>query len=329
MPVDVARLRVFHAVVEHGSFSKAALALGYTQPALSHHVAKLEQELGVQLIERTPPRSLRVTAPGRALLRHAEAVLARLDDAEREVHAVAGLKAGSLALSTFPTAAATFVPTAIGVFRRRFPEVAVEISEHEPHSSIPRLAAGEFDLALSYEYPSVATRVDPRIETEVLFSDPMAVLLPSDHPLANEDSVQVGELAEEGWITPHDSGCRNAILQACRSVGFTPRVASQTNDYMAMQGLVAAGVGIALVPWLVAAIRVHPDTVLCPLNDGALIRVVMIATRVEGYRSPGAEILTSIFGDVIDTMSSELPLAIGRQSAAIRPGRRRRVSAAG
>ena len=310
MAIEVARLRVFRAVVEHGSFSKAAVALGYTQPALSHHVAKLEQELGVRLLERTPPRGFRVTAPGRTLLRHADAVLARLDDAERDVRAVAGLKGGALTLSAFPTAAATFLPTAVAAFRRQYPDVAVEISEHEPHVALPRLASGEFDLAVAYEYPSVAMPPDRELHSDVLFSDPMAVMLPSGHRLAEQDGLHVGELADERWVTPHESGCRNAILQACRNAGFTPRVASQTNDYMAMQGLVAAGVGIALVPWLVSAIRVHPHTVLRPLSEPALTRVVTIATRTDGYRSPGAPVIAEMLRQAIDDLASWLPLAV-------------------
>jgi DNA-binding transcriptional LysR family regulator len=315
MTLDVARLRAFRAVVEHGSFSKAAAALGYTQPALSHHIAKLEQQLEVRLIERAPPRSLHLTAPGRALLRHAEAVLARLDAAEREVRAIAELRGGSLAIAAFPTAAATFVPTAVGIFRGKFPDVTIEISEHEPYSSIPRLAAGTFDLALSYDYPSVAPQTDQRIHTDVLFSDPMAVVLPASHPLADKDTLRVSDLAGEHWVLPNESGCRTAILHACHNAGYAPQVASRTSDYMAMLGLVAAEVGIALIPWLVAAIRLHPSTVLRPLDEPALTRVVGIATRAEGYRSPGTDVLSSILRDVVDALAAQLPLATGRVPA--------------
>lgn len=315
MAIDVGRLRVFRAVVEHGSFSKAAAALGYTQPAISHHVARLERELGVRLLERTPPRGLRLTAPGRTLLRHADAVLARLDDAQREVRAVAGLESGTLTLAAFPTAAATFVPTAVAAFRRRHPAVAVEISEHEPHVALSRLACGDLDLAVAYEYPSVAGPPEAALRSEALFADPMAVVLTAGHRLADRDSLHVRELAGEPWITPHESGCRTAILQACRNAGFTPRIASRTNDYMAMQGLVAAGAGIALVPWLVAAIRVHPGTVMRRLSEPALTRVVTIATRRHGYRSPGAEVITEMLRDAIDDLAACLPLALSPAAA--------------
>jgi DNA-binding transcriptional LysR family regulator len=316
MTLEVAQLRAFQAVVQHGSFSRAATALGYTQPAMSHHIARLERHLGVQLIERVPPRSLRLTTPGRALLRHAEAVLSQLAAAEREIRAIGSLKAGSLAMAAFPTAAATFVPTAVGIFRDKYPDVTIEISEQEPSGSIPQLAAGTFDLALAYDYPGVVPQTDPRIHTEVLFSDPMAVVLPAGHPLADTDTVRVSHLADEQWVLPNESGCRTAILHVCRNAGFTPQIATQTSDYMAMLGLVAAQVGIALVPWLVAAIRVHPDTILRPLDEPALTRVVGIATRADGYHSPGTEVMSGILRDVISALAVGLPLATNRRSNA-------------
>jgi DNA-binding transcriptional LysR family regulator len=307
MGINVLRLRVFRAVVEHGSFSGAAASLGYTQPAISHHVAKLEQELAVQLLERTP-RGLRITPPGEALLRHADAVLARLDDAEREVRAIAGLSAGSISLAAFPSAAATFVPIAISAFRKRHPDVRIDLIESEANVSVQCLLAGDHDLVVSYTYPQIATQLDARLATDLLFSDAMAVAVPKAHALAERERIHLTDLAEEDWITPHESGCREATIQACRMVGFTPRVVSQTDDYMAMQGLVASLIGVAIMPRLVSAIHLHRGIGLRPLTQRHLTLDVSVATRANGYRSPATLEMTRLLKEAVGALSTELPL---------------------
>src|SRR3954469_12508767 len=135
--LDVRRLTVLREVAQRGSFSAAAEALSFTQSAVSQQIAALERESGTKLIERNP-RGLRLTDAGRALVDHADAILARLDDAEEELAAIAGLRGGRLRLATFQSAGATLVPRAVGEFHRRHPsvELTVALEERDAHGAL-------------------------------------------------------------------------------------------------------------------------------------------------------------------------------------------------
>jgi DNA-binding transcriptional LysR family regulator len=315
--LDVDRLRVFREVATLGSFTAAARKLSFTQPGVSHHVKQLERELGVTLLERSP-RGIRLTPPGRALLDHADAVLLRLADAERDTIEVARQGGGRLGLVAFPTGAATVVPPAVAEFRRRLPEVRLELAEADPPVSLPRLAAGEIDLAVAYHYPILQQRHDPALDWEELFADGMSVCLPAGHELAGAEELELGQLSGEVFAAPYDCVCRDALVQACRQAGFTPEVVSETNDYMAMQGLVASGVGIAVMPRLVATIAVRPEVVLRPLRPGTLTRVVAIVSRRDGFRSHAMRTMQELLHEAAAGIETPgLPLDAPLRAAAL------------
>src|SRR5204862_544552 len=149
--LNVQRLKVLREVAARGSFSAAADALSYTQSAVSQAVARLEAETGVPLLERDR-KGVRPTAAGAALVDHADGILSRLDAAEAEVAAIAGVRGGRLRMASFPTAGATLMPFAIATFRAAHPQVELSLVEGEPEESVPRLRAGELDLVLVYEF---------------------------------------------------------------------------------------------------------------------------------------------------------------------------------
>src|ERR687894_659643 len=140
--LDVKQLRVLKAVAEHGSFSAAAEALSYTQPAISQQIAALERSAGAMLVDRTS-RGVRLTDAGRALVDHAQAVLARLAAAEAELEAIAGVRGGRVRLAAFPTSAASLMPPAVARFVERHPDVELVFSEQEPEEAVHALRAGE------------------------------------------------------------------------------------------------------------------------------------------------------------------------------------------
>src|ERR1700691_2759502 len=148
--LDTRRLRVLCVVAKHGSFSAAATALGYTQPAISRQIATLEAEVGATLVRRVPQGAL-LTDAGRLLVERGKVILARLEDAEAELRGLAGLEGGTLQLASFPSAAASFVPLAIARYRARYPAVELSIVMADPVDSVPRLLAGELDMALSHD----------------------------------------------------------------------------------------------------------------------------------------------------------------------------------
>ena len=295
--LDVKRLRVLREVAARGSFSAAADSLSYTQSAISQQIAALEREAGAQLVERSA-RGVRLTDAGAALVAHTDAILARLDAAERELEAIAGLRGGHLRIVAFPSAAASLVPLAIAEFRRRHPAVELTLEPGEPEESIAALKAGECDLALSLE-AGFRPFEDEQVAKTILLDDPMFLVLAQDHPLAHKPNLSLEDLAGEQWIQGTVGACPDTsiLLRACAAAGFEPRLAFQSDDYTAIQGFIAAGVGVALVPDL-ALVSVRDDIVIRDLGPQAPARRVFAATLSAGYQSPATAAMLQILRDV-------------------------------
>ena len=299
--VDTTRIKVFREVVTHGSFTAAAAALHISQPAVSQHIAKLEQEIGTTLVVRSG-RGLQLTQPGQVLLRRTEQLLAYLREASDEIASVAGADTGQLRMVTFPSAARTIIPPVVGAFRRHVPQVSVTLREAEPPEALPALLAGHYDLAVVYDYPVLATPRDPRQHWQVLAEDDMAAALPAGHRLAAARQVPLAALAAERWVASHPSVCREALELACRQTGFTPIVVSDTNDYLSMLGLVAADVGVAVVPRLIATATIPDGVVLRPLAPNRLRRTVVAVTSRTGHHPPARHKMI----DLLATMTAGL-----------------------
>ena len=210
--LNVARLHVFREVIEHGSFSDAAEALSYSQSAVSQAIATLEAEAGAPLVERSRG-GIRPTSAGAALAGHVGGILARIETAEDEVAAVAAGRGGRLRTASFPTAGATLMPQAIAGFRASHPGVEVTLAEGEPEDIGPRLRAGEFDLALLFEFEGVGDRLTAGLRRFDLLEDPLHLALPADHPLATRRTApRLADLAGESWVqTSRRSPCARHV----------------------------------------------------------------------------------------------------------------------
>jgi DNA-binding transcriptional LysR family regulator len=295
--LDVRRMRVLREVAEHGSIAAAAQALAFTPSAVSQQIATLEREAGVALVERGP-RSIRLTAAGRALVDHTEGILASLDAAEAEIQAIAGVRGGMLRLASFPTAYATIMPAAIGEFRRRHPGVELSLTEADPLLSIARLKSGEIDLALLYEYDYVPLPEDEAVERDFLLDDPIRVLLPRGHREAKRRAVPLEALAGESWITSTArSSCHEFVARSCRANGFEADIGFESDDHGVWQGLVAAGVGVALAPEL-ALENLHPGVEARPVALHPLKRRIYMAYR-SGGRSPAIEAMLDVLRETV------------------------------
>jgi DNA-binding transcriptional LysR family regulator len=299
--LDTRRLRVLCEVARHGSFSAAAAALGYTQPAVSRQIALLEAEAGALLVRRVPQGAV-LTDAGQLLARRAEAILASLEDTENELRALAGLEGGRLRLCSFASAAASIVPLAVARFRARHPAVELTIAMGDPVDSIPRLRAGELDLALSHD-----PLLEGGIETVHLFDDPMYVALPVEHPLAAEARLRLANFAQEPWMLATTNSCPDSrlFLRACHDAGFEPQIAFQNDDYPAILGFVAAGVGVALIPDMVCR-GIRDDVVVRELEPAPPSRPIAAALP-EGYRSPAAAAMLTVLREVSDEWVSSRP----------------------
>jgi DNA-binding transcriptional LysR family regulator len=297
--LNLARLRVLQEVVARGSFSAAAEALDYTQSAVSQAVARLEAETGAPLVVRDR-RGVRATAAGATLLGHAEAILAQVQAAEDELAAVIGLRGGRLRMASFPSAGSTLMPRAVATFRGRHPDITLSLAEGEPDEIAPRLRAGELDLALLFEFPGVREAPDETLRIAPLLEDPLDVALPADHELASRPALTLADLAEEEWVqTSSSSPYARQVVRSCLMAGFEPRVSFESDDYETVQGLVAAGVGVALIPRLALA-RVHAGVIVRSLTPSSPSRSVVVATPPEPSVSPAARAMLQILIDLAE-----------------------------
>jgi DNA-binding transcriptional LysR family regulator len=272
MPIDVRRLRVLREVAAHGSFSAAADALAFTQPAVSRQIATLEAEAGTRLVDRSA-RGVRLTPAGELLVEHAEAILGRLAAAESQLEALAELDAGRLRLGSFATASATLTALAIAAFAEAHPGVELRLVEGRSNETLPLIAAGEIDLAVVTDAGADAPA---DVELEPLMDDPFFVAMPHDHPLADAAEIRMEDLREETWIEGRH--CADALMAAAGAAGFEPRIAFDAAEWIGKQGLVAAGVGITLIPSLALG-TVRDGLVLRSLGPDGPRRHVLLATH--------------------------------------------------
>ena len=295
--LNVGRLKVLTEVVGRGSFSAAAEALSYTQSAVSQAIARLEAETGTTLVVRDR-QGVRPTAAGATLVEHAETIFAQIDAAETDLAAVLGVRIGRLRMASFPSAGATLMPLAIATFREAHPDVSLTLAEGEPEEIAPRLRAGEFDLALLFEFPGVRERPGAGLRSVGLLEDPMHVALPAAHPLADKRALTLGDLRDEDWVqTSASSPCARHVVRSCLGAGFEPRVTFESDDYETVQGLVAAGVGVALIPRL-ALTRLRPEIVVRELAPRSPERKVVAATTVGPGVAPAARTMIRVLSDV-------------------------------
>lgn len=257
--LDPRQLQLLHEVARTGSYSAAARELGFSQPAISYQMRRLEQQVGARLTVRVG-RAMKLTQAGTALLAHTERILAAVRAAENQLAELADGGAGTVRLAAFPSACATLLPTAMAAMRRSNPKVEVRLVQAEPARARELVRRGAADVALGYHYPDLpAPDLDggeAGPERQELLVEDIHLVLPMDHPAASHRLVEVDRLSDATFLVA--SSRFEARLQAlAAAAGFTPKTLTMVDDYVAMQALVAAGFGVALVPDL--AMRAHRD----------------------------------------------------------------------
>ena len=261
-------------------------------------------QAGATLVQRSA-RGVRLTEAGEAVVRHAEAIMARLAEAEAELEAIAGLRGGRLRMASFESAGSTLMPLAIAEFRGRHPAVELSMSLSEPEDCIPQLRSGDIDLAIVFESAIVDTA--DGIERVHLLEDPMYLALPPDHPLAHRRRLRLADLAAEPWVAgAADCECNRLISHACATAGYQPRIVFETDDYSAMQGFVAAGVGVSLIAEL-GLTTIRDDIVVRDLGRDTPVRQIYAATLSEGYRAPATQAMVEILQEVAVRYASRRP----------------------
>jgi len=265
--LDVTRLRVLVAVSRYGSVTAAARALNYAQPSISHHIARLEAETGARLLQRAG-RGVRLTDAGRLLAERAEEIIGRLDAAENELAAHVGLRQGRVRLASFPSALGTIVPAAAARLEAESPGMDLMLAEAEPPEALRMLRAGYVDVALVFRhYQQDADPEPPGAEEEgargrLLLDEPVHLVTPAvTQPAAPPD---LASYARYRWIAGCER-CRGYLVRQCALAGFTPKIAFTTDDYVAVQALVAAGLGVTTLPGLCLRAARHPGISAVPL----------------------------------------------------------------
>lgn len=284
--IDPQLLRILRAVADGGSITRAAAALGSSQPAVSQLVARAEQRLGHALVLRGG-RGATLTHAGQVLADHALHVQAALTAAREDLDAVGGLSRGRVRLAGFPSASSALVPAVLARMAATAPGVTTSYVEVEPPEALDLLRGGEVDIALTFTYvgDEVGTTPDPGLVTRALGRDPLALVTPVEPGgterlrTAASTVVDLASHRDARWIGGCPR-CRGHLLASCASAGFTPDIVLETDNAAAVVGLVAAGLGVALLPRLALATTVIPAGVaIDPVDDELARRVEVVVAR--------------------------------------------------
>ncbi|NBM20870.1 LysR family transcriptional regulator [Streptomyces sp. GC420] len=248
--LDLSRLRALHAVSVHGSIGAAATALGYTPSAVSQQIAKLERETRTTLLERRG-RGVALTEEARHLADAAKELLSIVERAETALEERRGLPTGRLAIGAFASAARGLMPGVLAELAARHPALDTRLTEVDPHLSVDLVARGVIDLAVAHDWDIAPLPAPEGVEQAVIGDDLCDILVPEGHPLAGRDHVTRAELAKERWICqPPGTVCHDWLMRTLRAAGYEPEVAHQAEENHTQVALVAAGLGIALIPRL-------------------------------------------------------------------------------
>lgn len=269
--LNLVHLKVLAAVARHGSVTEAAKQLHYSQPSVSHHLARLEAATGVRLVQRVG-RGIRLTPEGLLLASRAAEIVGRVDAATVELAAHVGLRAGRVRLAANASALATIVPRAAGVLADAHPGLELSLVEEHPVEALQLLRHGEIDVALVFRFADAPAEEGFRFVH--IGDDPL-------HLISSRPDDSVADHAGSAWIGGCDR-CQEELDAVCQGFGFTPRIASHSDDMVVVQALVAAGVGVALLPGLALQAHRRPD---------------VCATEIPGFRR---QIYAATYGDPPD-----------------------------
>ncbi|WP_214323888.1 LysR family transcriptional regulator [Nonomuraea sediminis] len=275
--IEVQRLRVLRAVAEHGSFNQAATALHLTPSAVSQHVAALERSLGAQVVARST-RGVTLTQAGRIMVGAAESVAAELEHAKQQVDRL-GTGRTQLTVATFSSGGRLLLPGALARLTAAHPDTVLHVREGEPEDSLPLVRQGAVDLALAYHFDGPLPGQlgqNSGMRWTALMEDPLHVVLPERHRLADRDALDIADLAAEPWVL----GCLKTeayLRRYAERAGFDPEVRGTTTDYFFARSLVAAGMGISLIP-SIALMPDVPGLRTVPIEPPAPTRHIGVAT---------------------------------------------------
>jgi LysR family transcriptional regulator, transcription activator of glutamate synthase operon len=295
--MDLRQLRYLVALAEELNFTRAAAAEHIAQPALSQQIRRLEEEVGVGLVERTT-RKVALTEAGELLAVRARRILAELAIAREELEALRGVDVGHVTIGAIHTMGPIDLSLALAVFHEAHPGVALTVREQASEECAELLRADDLDLA----FLSVTERVESHeLALHQLISEELMVLLPRGHALAARARVRMAELAQEHFISFRQGArLRELLFAAGRDAQFEPRVTLESNEAQRIRALVSRGLGVAILPRSDAMVPAQ-DIVAVPIVDPVLRRDITLAWRAGRRQSPATaaflELALELFGE--------------------------------
>ncbi|WP_328454782.1 LysR family transcriptional regulator [Streptomyces sp. NBC_00386] len=282
--LNLERLRTLDALARHGSVSGAAEGLHVTTSAVSQQMSKLEREVGQQLLAKNG-RGVRLTDAGRLLAEHAARILSQIELAQSDLEAQRGQVAGELRLSAFPTAARGLFPAALAELRAEHPALRVRSSELEPEAGVAGVVRGDLDLAVVLDWYNKPMPLPDGLVKASILDDPADVAMPAGHRLAGRDEVDLGDFADDEWITwAEGEFCHEWLMFTLRSQGVEPRIGHRAGETHTQLGLVAAGLGVCVAPLL--GRRPVPEGVVTVPVRQRVRRHVYVVWRADADRRP-------------------------------------------
>lgn len=304
--LDLRRLRLLRELAHRGTIHAVADALAYSPSAVSQQLALLEKEAGVKLLERAG-RNVRLTAAAQTLVGHADALLARVEEAEADLEATAEQITGTVRVAAIQSAGLYLLAPALRALSLEHPALRVEVTDAEPEHAMPSLALGSLDLVLGDEYPFHPRPPDDRLYREPLLEERFRIILPRDHPqAAHGGPVEMTTLRDDPWaIGRIDTHYAELLIRACRALGgFEPDIRHRSNDMLILLALVAHGQAVTLVPDLVRPER-EPGIVARDVAEAPLKRTVFGAIRRGSERRPGINALRAALRETAAGLQSE------------------------
>lgn len=277
--IEMKHLRLLDAVERNGTLSAAAKELGFTQPALTQQMQSLEDTVGTPIVIRSSS-GVRLTEAGNVLLRHGRKVLDAMALAQAEVDAITTMQAGHARVACFPSAAATLIPPAFGALHQEFPKLRFGLLEADTDEALSALRRGDVDVAVIYHYePEIGAPLKLLSEERAfpILTEEIWLALPRDHGLAGADQVSLTDVSDARWVAGCPS-CRGNLNSMTSRADFTPEVAFETDDYVALHSLVAQGLGVALVPDLMRRAARQEEGVAFARCEPASKRIVQAVT---------------------------------------------------
>jgi len=257
--MEIHQLRYFVAVAEEGSFSRAAAKVRVAQPSLSQQIRKLEAEVGQPLFDRLP-RSIVLTEAGRCLIEYARQILASIGDARRCVDELKGKIAGDVAVGAIPTIAPYVLPELVVTFQQHYPDVTLHIVEDVTAGIVRRIEAGELDVALASTcQKSASLRIEP------IGAEPLLALVPEAHSLARQSVITFDDLKSQRFLLLHEMHCLSQqVHHQLESRRLHPEIALAGSQLSTIANMVAAGIGVSIVPQMMVKHHATPGCVTLP-----------------------------------------------------------------